>query len=189
MELKVWGKTMVSVQKYLERLTNAIDSLIEKRAYASAFVSTKNLTEQGAYSVANDLIELSERKINLINLNIICFNALKEIDKISAKILILKFIDCLPSSEIATLLEISDRTFFRRLNSAYDNLEKWLLRNNFDKEYFEEKFKNEGWIMEAFLKNKETHKKKDVESEDFFKSILHSLDKKKVKRQNEKYYS
>ena len=63
--------------------------------------------------------------------------------------MILKFIDCLPSSEIATLLEISDRTF-RRLNSAYDNLEKWLLRNNFDKEYFEERLKNEGWIMEAF---------------------------------------
>lgn len=122
MELKIWGKTIVSVQRYLEKVTKAIDSLIGKKAVASAFVNLKNLTEQSAYSVANSLIELSERKVNLINLNVICHKALREIDKLSAKILVLKFIDCLPSAEIALLIEVSDRTFFENLILLMINL-------------------------------------------------------------------
>lgn len=181
MELRVWGKTIISVQKYLERVISAIDSLISKKALASVFVNSKNLTEQNAYSVANTLIELSERKINLINLNIICSDALQNINKLSAKILILKFIDCLSSAEIASLIGVSDRTFFRKLNFAYDELAKWLSRNNYTKEYFEKNYKNEGWIMEAFYKNKEINDKKDFSSEDYLDSILHNLNKKKTK--------
>lgn len=189
MELKIWGKTIISVQRYLERVTKAIDSLITKKALASAFVSSKNLTEQSAESVANALIELSERKVNLINLNVICFNALKEIDRLSAKILILKFVDCLPSAEIASILEISDRTFFRKLNLAYDHFEGWLKRNNFTKEYFENKFKKEGWIMEIFYTNKEKDDKKDVLQKNFINSVIHNLNKSNSKICEERSYS
>lgn len=178
MELKVWGKTIMSVQKYLERVTKAIDSLISKKAFASCYVSLKNLTEQSADSVANNIINLSERKVNLINLNTICLNALKEIDKISAKILILKYIDGLTSADIASLLEISDRTYFRKLNIAYNDFENWLKINNFTDAYFEKRYKNEGWIMEAFYKNKEENEKKEIADEDLLNSIIKNINKK-----------
>ncbi len=37
---------MMMIQKYLERVTRAIDSLVYKRALTSVFVNSKNLTEQ-----------------------------------------------------------------------------------------------------------------------------------------------
>lgn len=177
MELKEWGKTMITIQKYLGRVTKAIDSLVYKRAITSAFVSSKNLTKQSAYSVANNLIDLSERKVRLINLHTICVNALNGIDKASAKLLILKFIDGLPSSETAALLGLSDRTYYRKLNEAYDNLENWLKKNNFTEEYFTNNFKNEGWIMEVFYKNKESKEKKDFINEEFFNGVINNLNK------------
>lgn len=179
MELKEWGKTMVMIQKYLERVTKAIDSLVYKRAMTSVFVNSKNLTEQSAYAVTNNLIELSERKIRLINLHTICSNALKGIDKNSAKLLILKFVDGLPSVEIASLLELSDRTYYRKLNEAYGSLENWLKRNNFTEEYFRTNFKNEGWIMDVFYKNMaEKEKKEGFVNDDFFNSVIKNLNKK-----------
>lgn len=178
MNLKVWGITIVTVQKYLEKVTKAIDSLIYKRALASGYVSSKNLTEQGAYNVTKNIIDLSERKVNLINLNTICFNALREIDRVSAKILILKFIDALPSSEIASILEISDRTYFRKLNLAYEDLGKWLLKNKYTDDYFKEKYINEGWIMDVFYKNIETkNKREELTEEQFMKNIIKNLNK------------
>ncbi len=178
MELKVWGKTIMMIQKYLERVTKAIDSLVYKKALASAFVNLKNLIEQSAYFVTNGLIELSERKIRLINLNTICSKALDGIDKANAKLLILKFVDGLQSKEIASMLGFSDRTYFRKLNEAYDDLGKWLKKNNFTEEYFMKNFKNEGWIMEVFYKNKEENKKNEnFLNEEIMNGIIKNLNK------------
>ncbi len=177
MDLILWGKTIISIKRYLERVSMAIDSLIYKKALASGYVSIKNLTEQSAYSVSDAIINLTDRKVNLINLNTICSKALSEIDQNSAKILILKYIDCLSSSQISSLLEISDRTYFRKLNLAYENLANWLKRNNFNEEYFQKKYKNEGWIMEVFYKNKEIKEKKDVDIK-FLDSMMININKK-----------
>ncbi|MDD4110794.1 MAG: ECF-type sigma factor [Clostridia bacterium] len=159
---KIWGKTMLTIQRYLERVTKAIDSLIYKKALASGYVSSKRLTERSAFTVTNDIINLSQRKVNLINLNIICLNALKGIEENSAKLLILKFIDGLQSAEIASILGFSNRTYFRKLEKAYDDLGKWLKKNNFINCYFERLCKNEGWIMDVFYKNLEENKEKDI---------------------------
>lgn len=180
MELKVWGKTMMMIQKYLERVTRAIDSLVYKRALTSVFVNSKNLTEQSAYFVTNNLIDLSERKVKLINLNTICSNALNGIDKTNAKLLILKFVDGLQSREIASLFGFSDRTYFRRLNEAYEDLEIWLRKNNFTEEYFRKNFKDEGSIMEVFYKNKEENKKESFLNEEFMNGIIKNLNKPKT---------
>lgn len=189
MDLKIWGKTIMTIQRYLTRVTNAIDSLISKRALASGFVNTRNLTKQNAYSVTKDIIDLSQRKINLINLNIICVNALKGIDALSSKILILKFIDGLHSSEIASLLGISDRTFFRKLNCAYSELEKWFINNHITNKFFENKCKDEGWIMEVFFRCKEENKKKkfSLDDKNFFDNIIKIIKKNNINQQIDSY--
>lgn len=168
MELKVWAKTMLTVQRHLERVTNALDELIYKKAAASAYVNSKNLMEQTCEKLGNFIINVSETKVNLINLNTICVSALKGIDKTSAKILILKHIENKQSSEIFSLLNMSERTYFRRLNMAYDNFEKWLVKNGFTEQYFLKKYSNEGWIMEVYYKNLEMlrNNKQDVFSID-----------------------
>jgi sRNA-binding regulator protein Hfq len=182
MELKIWGKTILTVQKYLERVTRAIDSIIYKKAISSAYVNSKNLTELNSLAVSDFILNLSERKVNLINLNTICMKALRGIDRMSAKLLILKHIDERTSAEIAGLLGISDRTYFRKLNSAYEELENWLKTNNYTSKYFENKLRDEGWIIELYLRNKEffegTNKENTVKLDTvFLKDILKNIGK------------
>ncbi len=155
MELKTWARTIMIVKRHLNKVINAIDHVIYKKALSSAYVNTKNIIEQSSEAVSNFIINLSQTKINLINLNLICVNALKEIDRISAKILILKHIDGRTSSEISKIFGISDRTYFRRLQKAYVDLEQWLISNNFTENYFFNKFNSEGWIMEAYFSSAE----------------------------------
>lgn len=155
MELEVWARTMLTVQRHLERVAKALDKIILKKAVSSAFVTSKNLMEQNVERISKYIINLSQTKINLINLNTICVKALKGIDKTSAKILILKHIDGKQSTEIASLLGLSYRTYFRRLNLAYEKIEKWLFANNFDADFFNKIYSSEGWIMEVYNKNLE----------------------------------
>ena len=150
MNLKVWARTLMTIQKYLERICNSIDACIEKKATASMYVNTKNFFQNDSLSVSNWMIEMGERKVNLINLNVICLNALKSIDKTHAKILALKYFDRMQSADISSLLGISERTYFRKLNAAYESLESWLLKNGYDAEYFVTKLQNEGWITEVY---------------------------------------
>ena len=153
MNLKTWSKTILTVQKYLERVCNSIDGCIEKRVNASAFVTSKTLAENSSEAIANWIIEMSQRKVNLINLNVICMNALKGIDKTLAKILALKHFDNMPFNEIYQLLNISERTYFRKLNSAYQNFERWLIENGYSSEYFQSLLEKEGWIFEIYYEN------------------------------------
>lgn len=164
MKLKVWAKTMLTVQRHLEKVTKALDELIYKKAISSAFVTSKNLMEQTCQRLGDFIINVSETKVNLINLNTICVSALKGIDKTSAKILILKHIENKTSADIFSLLNMSERTYFRKLNLAYEKLESWLFKNGFTSDYFMKKYSNEGWIMEAYYKNLEffNENKQDV---------------------------
>ena len=168
MELKIWARTMLTVQRHLGKVTKALDEVVMKRALSSAFVTTKNLMEQSSENVSNFIINISESKVNLINLNTICVNALKGIDKTSAKILILKHIDNKSGAEISKLIGLSDRTYYRRLNSAYENFAKWLSKNSFTPEYFFNHFSKEGWIMEAYYINKEFFDNNNKETEKIF---------------------
>ena len=189
MELKIWARTMLTVQRHLGKVTKALDEVIMKRALSSAFVTTKNLMEQSSETVSNFIINISESKVNLINLNTICINALKGIDKTSAKILILKHIDNKSGSEISKLLNLSDRTYYRRLNSAYDNFAKWLSKNNFMPEYFHNHFSKEGWIMEVYYGSKEffVNNNKEFETFSFENGFLNGIVKQISKAAHSSY--
>ncbi|MBO4412558.1 MAG: DUF1492 domain-containing protein [Clostridia bacterium] len=150
MNTKTWAKTVLTVQKYLDRVCASIDECISKKSTAAFNVNTKNIYKNDCFCVANYMIDLIDRKKSLINLRVICNNALKSIDRLSAKILVLKFIDRMPSATIAKLLNLSERTYFRKLNAAYENFEDYLIQNGFDAEYFENSYVNEGWIMDVY---------------------------------------
>ena len=150
MNTKTWAKTILNVQKYLDRVCAAIDECVNKKSTASFNVNSKNIYKNDCFYVSNYMLDLIDRKKGLINLRVICNDALKNMDSISAKILVLKFIDRMPSLTIAKLLKLSERTYFRKLNVAYDNFENYLTNNGFNAEYFECNYKNEGWIIEVY---------------------------------------
>ena len=183
MELKIWARTILTVQRHIAKVVRALDEIIYKRALSSIYVTTKNLTEQSSEAVSNFIINVSETKVNLINLNTICIDGLKAIDKLCSKILILKHIDGRTSLEIANLLDISERTYYRRLNKAYELFADYLQENGFCEQYFMDKFVNEGWIMEVyyscknFFSGKENGEIFNEINFNFLKSVIKTISK------------
>lgn len=160
--MKTWAKTILNIYRYLERVSNAIDKIVISRATNSFYTSGSNLSFNDIGNVSNDILNLTERKIILINLRIIIENALVNTNKDYVKYLILNFVEKRSCYESARILNVSLRTYFRKLNLALTSFEKALIRNGYDIEYFEQKLSNESWIME--VKNKIQLQKNEMES-------------------------
>ena len=177
MDNNSWSKTILQVYRYLPRVTYVYDNLIKTRAYNSAHISTSNCAFNDILTVSNAILTLSERKITLINLKIITEQVLKSIDEKSARMLILKYIDNKKSTEIAERFNICLRTFFRKLNHAFDSFTKRLNRLGYTSEKLKEMLKEEKWIMEIYNKLNTEHNNIDTsfESIEFNRQIKSSL--------------
>ena len=144
-----WSKTVLGVYRYLPRVSNAFDRLVKTRAYNSGFVSSTS-TFNDVFSVTNAILDLTERKITLINLKLITEKALKMIDKNHAKLLIFKYIDGKKSTEIADKFGYCIRTYFRKLNLALNSFSKALTRLGYTSDKLFKMLKTEKWILEVY---------------------------------------
>lgn len=148
MENHIWAKTILTSYRYLERLADAIDSMIENRGLNSRVVNESNYALNNIYYLADKLIELGERKIKLINLKVLTEDCLKKCGDNFAKILIAKYIDQKTNGEAAKLLNLAQRTYFRRLNDAEKKFEAVMALKGFDTNRLEKYLSSEKWIME-----------------------------------------
>ena len=145
-----WSKTILGVYKYLPRVTLAFDKLVKSRAYNSSATSLYNLAFNDIMNVANSIINLTQRKNNLINLKVIIDKTLKSIDLTSARILIYKYFDNKKSADIAKMLNVCNRTYFRKVNSALTHFTYALARQGYDSFKLFQMLKNEKWIMSVY---------------------------------------
>ncbi|MDD4211232.1 MAG: DUF1492 domain-containing protein, partial [Clostridia bacterium] len=100
----------------------------------------------------NKMIELTERKISLINLKLIIENILNELSINDTKLLILKYVDRVKGEDIAKKFNVSNRTFFRRSNTAMKSFELGLKRHFKNHNTIFEMCKKEAWIIDLFNK-------------------------------------
>ncbi len=172
MNLNVWVRTILTVQKYLERVCFSIDACIEKKINASCYVTSKNFAENSAEFLSNWIIGMTNKKVNLINLNVICMDALRGIDRNLAKILALKHFEGMQARDIIDIMGLSERTYFRRLNNAYIEFEKFLAKHGYTPAFFEKMLEKEGWITEIYYENekaiKENRKNEFLELSNLF---------------------
>lgn len=72
-ENEIWGKTLLSLYRHLGAISNSIDNLIKRIGINSAF---NHSVYNSAYVDSNKIIELTERKIKIINLKVLIEKAL-----------------------------------------------------------------------------------------------------------------
>lgn len=161
MENYNWSKTLLSVYRYLPRVTYALDKIVKTRAYNSYYVSSNNVAFNDVMNVANTILNLTDRKITLINIKLIVEKCLYQIDKKMARILVLKFIDGKKSVEIADKFNVCLRTIFRKINTALESFSKALCRNGYDDGALYNLLKNEKWILSTYQKQKTDLNKAD----------------------------
>lgn len=143
----VWARTILSVYRYLERIAGAIDKIIMKKALSSANICGQNYYQNNIYTLSQNLIDLSERKVTLINLKVLIEDTLGVIDKNDANILIEKFFDGVKSKDIAQRHEFSMRTVFRKIDSAVQSFAKALCMKGYGDIALQDMLKDESWIL------------------------------------------
>lgn len=149
MQNHIWGKTLLSVYRYLERLAGALDRIIEKRATQTSSMLGKDCLTNNTLTLTSKLIELSERKVKLINIKLLVEASLASIDEKQAKILILKYFDKAEPEKIMQALSLPRRTFYRKLTEAESAFESKFVCSGFPIERLERYLCDEGWIIEV----------------------------------------
>lgn len=173
--MKTWSKTILSVYKYLEALSNSIDDLVLKKSINSAFYNNGRFNS--CYDCANKIMQLTERKINLINIKVMVDDTLNNMSLSQRQLLALSYIDNVKSEEIAEIMHVSLRTFFRKKNEALNSFAKNLLALGFNKSKLEDMFYNETWLNNLYNRNLELDENREYSIEKdnkyrFFKSVL-----------------
>ena len=128
----------------METICGAIDKTVLSCGLGSA--TTFCDTEY----VANRMINLIERKKFLINLKLIVDKAFSYMNSKYARVLMLKYIDCVDSKLASEVMNISTRTFFRQINLGLQNFWDSLNKIGFGLERIKKLLKNEQWILEIY---------------------------------------
>lgn len=170
MKANLWAKTSLSVYRYLERIADAIDRLVESKAINSFYVNSSNFFTNGVSVVADKIIELSERKVKLINFKVLIEKALTSCDAEQASLLIEKYFDGEKVKDIVAKHGLSMRTYFRKLNAAENAFYCELVHVGFTDEKLNQYLSSEKWIMEVMRRYAQDEK--DVE--------VHALDMRKL---------
>ena len=148
MDLKIWSKTLLNSYMCFEKITQAIDDLVLTYGLDSA-----NLFDTQAYLYsAEQMIELTERKKLIINLKVLCDTVFANMKPQFARILILKYIDNMKSTDIAKTLGISIRSYFRWLNLAIEAFGKKLNSLGYTDVKLREMCNKEVWIKSVYNK-------------------------------------
>ncbi len=158
MQKHIWGKTLLTVYRYLERIADAIDNIIEKQGLQHTSMLGSDALTHNTLALANKIIDLSERKVKLINIKLLVEKALSTINEKGAKILIMKYFDNASCEEILSALSLSRRTYFRRINEMEAAFEAGCSMFGFPMERLDSYLAGEDWILNvksSFEKNNE----------------------------------
>lgn len=148
----VWTKTLLSVYRYLERIAGAIDKIVRKSALASCDISGKNFYYNNVFSISQKIIDLSQRKVTIINLKVLIEDVLKTMREKDAQILIERYFDSTKCKDIALSKGLSMRTVFRRLESAEQSFTNVLRSKGYCQSKLNTFLKDENWIKNTYLK-------------------------------------
>ncbi len=160
MKKYVWARTLLNVYRYLQRVTEDIDVMIERIAEGSFYVTSSNFFTSSTMAVSNNIIALSERKINLINLKILIENVLGDCKE--SALLAAKFVDGIKPKEIAKLFDINVRTYFRKLNNGLESFNLVLKRQGYTDAKLRELVKDENWILVVYEQMEEGESELDM---------------------------
>lgn len=172
----LWSKTLLLSYRHLEPLCGSIDKIIEKIGISAGKMY------DNAFSTLQKIIELSERKITLINLKLLIENTLSKIKKEKASILIRRFIDNITYKNLQEEYNTSLRTVFRKLNLALNSFSSHLLLNGFDDKKIENMVKRENWICGIHKKLEQESKNNNIDIDiSIIKAIKNQKEKHKQK--------
>ena len=135
------SEALIKIYRLLAKKCDALDKFINNHA----FYFSNNTLDSGALDVCNNIIELMERKNKLINLKIIIDGAISSLADKDKQVVFAKINYKISMDEFCKLLDLKERTAFRRIEHAYLSLSEALNRSRYLNK-LENIIDNEEWI-------------------------------------------
>lgn len=149
---KFWIKTLFASYSILPEIINTVDKIIELQASSMSFVSDIYNVEKSAFSQVEKVIDLTERKNNLVNIYLMVKELYKTLDIQSIEIVEKKYLLGYSAEDLARELGVSARTIYRRVERIIDEVYLICKRRNWKLAFIESQIKEEGWLQERFKK-------------------------------------
>lgn len=146
----VWAKTVLFAYKYLEPMSNAIDKIIKNMAVKSYYCGGDYDDCYNCEKLSSKMICLTNKKIDYINLKVVVEKALKNMNETLAKILILRNIKELSISTVTSIMNMSERSYFRKLALAEEQFAKVLERLNYGVYKLELDYSSDNFIKSIY---------------------------------------
>lgn len=147
---QIWAKTILVAYKYLNTMCGAIDRLVEVTAKNSFYVGGVWHDESSVLNISEKILKLADRKIDYINLKVLAEKILKAMPEKLAKILILKYIKQIKTSDIIEACDMSIRSYYRRQSKAIESFAEHMKRLGFYSEKIEQTFLNDMFIRSVY---------------------------------------
>lgn len=119
-------RTMFSVYRFLDKIADHIDLLISRRAMNAYCMELAQPMKNSSDTVASDIIELSEEKIDIINVKILVEEVLKRINSKHARMIIMKYVDNMSMDFMIRRFQVTSKTLYRWELSAINSAIKIL---------------------------------------------------------------
>lgn len=149
-KMKLWIKTLLSVQSSLPEIIKSVDKIIEINASSLSFVTDIYNTEKSTYAQVEKVIDLTERKNKLLNLYLISKNLISSVNEDERLFLKRKFIFNWTAEDLADEYDVSVRTVFRKIEKLIETINEKLKKKNWSINFINIQVKNESWILEKF---------------------------------------
>ena len=149
---KFWIKTLLSTYNNIPEIIKAVDKIIEIQASSLSFISDIYNTEKSTYCQVEKVIDLSERKNNLLNIYLITKNLFSALDEEERLFIERRFVFNWTAEELAVEYEVSTRTIFRKIEKLIDKIFITTKRKNWTLKFITLQVKNEQWLNEKFKK-------------------------------------
>ncbi len=146
----IWAKTLLNAYKYLGALCGAIDKLVDSTAKNSFFASGIWSEENSIVNVSKKIMYLTNKKVDYINLKVIVEKAISSMNKISAKIIVLKYIKGIDCETIAKLNNMSLRSCFRRAKNALSEFVLYMKKIGYTAEKIEINFCRDPFVQSVY---------------------------------------
>lgn len=145
-----WTKTILTVYRYLERICGGMDKIIMQRALSSSNIVGQNYFYNNTFTLTQKIIDLSERKVTLINLKVLIEDSLAEIDEKDSQILIEKYVDGLRNPQLCESLGVGLRTIFRKIECAEYSFKSKLCSKGYNDIKLRDMLQKETWIKNVY---------------------------------------
>lgn len=151
-KLKFWIKTLFGAYSTLPEIIKTIDKIIELQASSVSFVSDIYNKEGSAFDQMEKVINLSERKNNLLNIYLMVKNLYQSLSAESVEIIEKKYLYGYSVDDLARDLGVSSRTIYRKVDKIVDDVFNFCRKKNWSLKFIESQLKDEGWIKERYIK-------------------------------------